>query len=76
MEPEGLLPWPQQPASGPYPEPDESGPHLPTQFLISFKKFFMADSTQITYFLTVLHVEILFTKATGKSVVWPAATTV
>jgi hypothetical protein len=29
---EGSLPCSQQPASGPYPEPDESNPHLPTLF--------------------------------------------
>jgi hypothetical protein len=32
MEPEGSLPYSQQPAAGPYPEPDESSPHLPTLF--------------------------------------------
>jgi hypothetical protein len=32
MEPEGSLPCSQEPANGPYPEPDESSPHLPTQF--------------------------------------------
>jgi hypothetical protein len=33
MEPEGLLPSSQQPATGPYSDPDESSPHLPTLFL-------------------------------------------
>jgi hypothetical protein len=32
MEPEGSLPWSQQPATGPYPEPDESSLHLLTIF--------------------------------------------
>jgi hypothetical protein len=28
MEPEGSLPYSQEPATGPYPEPDASTPHL------------------------------------------------
>jgi hypothetical protein len=32
MESEGSLLYSQKPATGPYPEPDESNPHLPTQF--------------------------------------------
>jgi hypothetical protein len=32
MEPEGALPCLQEPLPGPYPEPDESNPHLPTTF--------------------------------------------
>jgi hypothetical protein len=32
MEPEGSLPCSQQPAIGPYLEPDESSPHPPTLF--------------------------------------------
>jgi hypothetical protein len=32
MEPESSLPCSQQPANGPYPEPDESSSHLLTLF--------------------------------------------
>jgi len=32
MEREGSLLCSQQPTAGPYPEPDESSPHLPTLF--------------------------------------------
>jgi hypothetical protein len=28
MDPEGSLPYPQQPTTGPYPETDASSPHL------------------------------------------------
>jgi len=33
METEGPLPFSQDTTIGPYPEPDESSPHLPTLFL-------------------------------------------
>jgi hypothetical protein len=33
MKPEALLLRSQEPASGPYPVPDESSPHRPTHFL-------------------------------------------
>jgi len=33
MELEGPLPCSQQPATGPYPEPDEFRPHIPKLFL-------------------------------------------
>jgi hypothetical protein len=42
MEPEVSLPCSQQPAAGPYPEPDESSPHLPIHgllfWLVSFRE--------------------------------------
>jgi hypothetical protein len=33
MEPEGSLPSPQELATGPFPEPDQSGPYHPILFL-------------------------------------------
>jgi hypothetical protein len=33
MESESSLPYSQQSITGPYPEPDESSPHLPIMFL-------------------------------------------
>jgi hypothetical protein len=33
MEPESLLPYSQDPTTGPYPEPDVSSPHAYTLFL-------------------------------------------
>jgi hypothetical protein len=32
MKREGSSQYPQQPATGPYPEPDDSRPHFPTSF--------------------------------------------
>jgi hypothetical protein len=36
MDAEGSLPYSQQPATGPYPEPDESSP-LPPSFPVSLR---------------------------------------
>jgi hypothetical protein len=33
LEPEGSLPYSQQPATSPYPEPYESSPYIPILFL-------------------------------------------
>jgi hypothetical protein len=35
MEPDGSLPWSEEPSAGPYPEPDKSSPYLPTLSLKS-----------------------------------------
>jgi hypothetical protein len=35
MEPEGSLPRPQEPSTGPYPEPDQSSPHHPILYRIN-----------------------------------------
>jgi hypothetical protein len=32
MEPKGILLYSQEPATGPYPEPDESSPYISTLF--------------------------------------------
>jgi len=39
MEPEGSLLFSQKPVIGPYPEPDESSPHLPTHFPKIYSNF-------------------------------------
>jgi hypothetical protein len=35
MKPEGLLPSSQEPATSPYPEPDESSPYHPILFFLN-----------------------------------------
>jgi hypothetical protein len=40
MKPEGSLPCSQQPATGPYPELDESSPHTHTLFLLDPFKYY------------------------------------
>jgi hypothetical protein len=50
MEPECSLSCSQQPATGPYPEPDESTPHLPTLFgVIPSLRVFREKSCMLTY---------------------------
>jgi len=39
MEPESLLPYSKAPAIGPYPDPDESNPLLPTLLLDPFQYY-------------------------------------
>jgi hypothetical protein len=40
MKPKGSLPSSQQPATCPYPEPDESNPQLPTIFIKDTFEYF------------------------------------
>jgi hypothetical protein len=47
MEPEGSSPYTQEPATCPYPEPDQSGlcpPHIKTLFLFSLRIWLVHDS--------------------------------
>jgi len=50
MEPEGSLPCSQGPATGPYPVPDASSPHLP--FLFPYDPFYY----YLPIYAYVLHV--------------------
>jgi hypothetical protein len=47
MGPEGSLPFSQEPASGSYPEPDASTPHLPILFKFKGSKSFLTSGLQI-----------------------------
>jgi hypothetical protein len=38
MEPEGSLPHSQEPATYPYPEPDQSSPRTPNRMGLDFRK--------------------------------------
>jgi hypothetical protein len=53
MEPEGSLPCSQQPASGPYPEPDESRTHLHAACKINFNITLLSTTTIVHY--TILY---------------------
>jgi len=41
MESEGSLPCLQEPATGPFPEPDELNPHFPTLFPWVWYKYYL-----------------------------------
>jgi len=45
MEPEGSLPISQQPATGPYPQPEVSSPHLTTIFTLNIDSNIIIPST-------------------------------
>jgi hypothetical protein len=55
MEPEGSLPYSQEPATCPYPEPDKPNPHPLS--VKTFKNFFV-DTASIIISLTYIYISM------------------
>jgi hypothetical protein len=62
MEPEGSLPCSQEPASSPYPEPDESTPQPHTLFLINVSVFQVVSTLQ-DFLIRILNVFLYLSHA-------------